>query len=360
MTRALLAGALALALPSIAAAQDPMTAASPPATLEGRVDDFALIAPVATQSVETPFVGTFTLAGGARGTLSVSRQEDTLGFSATLSGGDARLAAKVSEPGPWRLPLAGPTRGLIRRLDGQAAQTADEKSDAGVLVLTHDGKGGLTAVVEKDGRKTAVTVTRKKEALVVYGTYETGMRVYAQQCSAYYRAKGYQVTEQPGDWPGVVGALFSAEQDGHTFGRVVIVSHGGWDGPMFGPRMSQLSATSDPESFGHLVRAFRRGTTLDAKLIFSACHSGGSNRFEKDHSDYRYTDDLAARTGRFAYGVNGSTSTEWSRELCQLAEGEGPARQESRISSPGGGKTVMPGRGAGRPAIANQSLGGDD
>src|SRR5205807_585911 len=109
------------------------------------------------------------------------------------------------------------------------------------FVLRDAGKGHLTGTVELRGQKTAVTLTRVKEVLVLYGTYQGGMKVFAQQCSAYYRAKGYVVHELPGDWIAAVSAVAGAEETGHTFTRVVVVSHGGWDGPMFEGQFCQLS-----------------------------------------------------------------------------------------------------------------------
>lgn len=313
------------------------------------------IAPVDTQSIETPFTGTYALSGGTSGQLVSSRRDDDLVFKGTAAGVPFEAHASVADRAKsWKIPLGTASVGIVSIVGGHSNQVPPTTK---VLVVEDGGKGDLKAHVEFQKKSTPVTVTRKKEALVIYGTYENGMKVYAQQCSAYYKAKGYTITEMPGDWTNVSAALAEAQVEGHAYQRVVVVSHGGWDGPMMKGDFIQISAgDSTGEEFGQFARAVRRGTTLDAKLMFSCCHSGGSNRFEDWRKDDHWTDDLARLSGRAAYGVDGSTSTEWSLNLAKFAEGEGPARQESRVSGPGGGKTVMPNQPAPLP-IMNQPLG---
>ncbi len=313
------------------------------------------VALVHTQSIETPFVGTWEISGGLTGTLTVSRKVEG---ELTLAGkaGDFVFShtAPVDGPRTWRIPLDSTNTGIANNLDGSNHTPVATR----FLIVNDAGKGDLKAISELKGKKTKCRLIRKKEALIVYGTHENGMKVFAQQCEKYYRAKGYTVTIMGGQWQAFADALLGGETSGHTFQRVVVVGHGGWDGPMFqNSRFSQISSTYNGEDYWNWVRAMKRGTTLDAKYIVSACHSGGANRYETWRVDYRYTDEVAKHSGRTAYGVNGSTSTEWSKQLCMFAEGEGGARQESRVSGPGGGKTVMGGSNANQPPISNQPLG---
>jgi hypothetical protein len=312
------------------------------------------VANVDTQSIETPFVGTFALTGSAQGHLNVARKGDELIFTGAAAGIPLRHHARVEAPRTWRIALDSTSTGIANNLNGSNNTTSHTR----FLVVSDAGKGNLKVVLEFKNKKTDVQATRKKEALVVYGTYENGMKVFANQCVKYYKDKGYEVSLMAGSWQGFADALLAAEATGHTFARVVIVSHGGWDGPMFrDSQYSQISSTYHDEDYWNFIRAFKRGTTLDAKLMVSACHSGGSNRYETWRVDYRYTDEVAKHSGRLVYGLNGSTSTEWSKLLCMFAEGEGPARQETRVSGPGGGRTVMGGNMVVQPPIGNQPLG---
>lgn len=313
------------------------------------------IASVATQAVETPFVGTFTLSGGLKGELTISRKGDQLTLRGEAGGLHFMQTADANGPQLWQVELGSTSGGIATNVGGSTNNTANSSK---VFVIQHSTKGGLKGTYTFKNKKTEVKFARKKEVLVLYGTYENGMKVFAVQCQAYYKAKGYNVTLLPGDWGGAVNTLVGAQELGRPFARVIIVSHGGWDGPMFQNSLhTQLSTQNYPDDYWNLARAVKYGTTLDAKLVFSSCHSGGANRYETWRKEYRYTDEIARDTGRTAYGLNGSTSTEWSLNLCKFAEGEGPARQETRVSTATGGKNVMGGNYVGNLPITNQPLG---
>ena len=191
------------------------------------------VANVDTQSIETPFTGTWTIQGGAKGVLNVARKGDELLFTGKVGEVPTfRLSANVEEPRTWRIPLDSTSTGIANNLNGGHGTTNATR----FLVVNDAGKGDLKAFLELKGKKTNVTLVRKKEALILYGTYENGMKVFAQQCQAYYKAKGYEVTFLPGAWQGAATALLTAQETGHSFQRVVVVSHGGWDGPMFNDR----------------------------------------------------------------------------------------------------------------------------
>jgi hypothetical protein len=319
----------------------------------------ASIAPVSSACVarvttETPsIVGTYDLSGALTGQLVVKRTGKRITFSGT--GGVqgltlATTAAKVNATNEWTFDLHPETSGIANGVVGLAATGAPAERQ---LVVRRAGSGLDGMLVVNGLAQGEVAFTSHKYALVVYGTYENGMKVFAMQARAYYKEKGYTVRLMPGDWQAVTKELEAAEANGRLYARVVMVSHGGWDGPMFdtpGDEMFQISSQQNPECFRDLVRAVRRGTTADAKLIFSACHSGGSDRFERwsfEHSGdssckYSYTDDVARKTGRTAAGPMGPTSTEYTLRLCKAVEGEGPTVQETRISTPSTVKTVPP------------------
>lgn len=343
--------------------------AQPAATITGTVVDGTTaaaapaIAHVATQSIETPFTGTYTVTGPLKGTLVVKRTGDELTFMGQLGEQTfthtALVSAKTHE---WTIDLGTTvTVGMVGRLSHEHATDAPHRK----LVIKITGRDVLAgSLVLGDTPAGAASLVRKKEALIVYGTHQGGMHVFANEVAAYYRTKGYAITEIKGEWNAVRDALSSAQENGHAYERFVDVSHGGYDGPILDP-WTQWSSRADesPDDFDDLVRAFRRGTTPDAKLIFSACHSGGSDRFEvknatsEPYYNYRYTDELAKRTGRLAAGPMGPTSTEYSRQLVKAIEGEGPTKQETRISTPSGATVVQPGRIPPARAISNRAPG---
>jgi hypothetical protein len=311
-----------------------------------------VIAQVATQSVETPYVGTYDMSGGLAGTLVVKRaDDDVLAFEAHVGGKSSSLEASVSGSHDWRLDLGETVSvGLVGALGH--SHGSGSTSSSRTLVLRTSGPN-LLAMVAVNGHPTqTVVLKRKLEALVVYGTYMKAMKVYAQQVEAYYKAKGYSVKLMPGSWQTVTAELVAAPTRGDAYERFVIVSHGGWDGPMLeSGDYYQVSAGENGVQFGDFVRAVRRGTTPDAQLIFSCCHQGGSNKFENKYEyyaslgypDYRYTDDLSTRTGRLVAGPMGETSTEYSLRLVKAIEGEGPAVQDTRVSTPSSVRQLAPG-----------------
>ncbi len=308
-----------------------------------------VIAQVTTQSVETPIVGTYDVTGALAGTLVVKRpDDDVLVFEGQIGGKKFSLRSPVSvRTREWRIDLDDTTSvGFIGALGNSPETTVPSRA----LVLRANGANllGMTAIAGRPSQ--AVVLKRKLEALVAYGTYMGAMKVYANQVVGYYKAKGYAVKLMPGDWKAVTQELVQAQATGHAYERFVIVSHGGWDGPMFEGNNCQQSAGENDVEFGDFTRAVRRGTTPDAKLIFSCCHQGGSNKFEDPYKyyaslgypDYRYTDDLSKRTGRLVAGPMGETSTEYSLRLVKAIEGEGPAVQDTRVSTPSGSRQIAP------------------
>jgi hypothetical protein len=313
---------------------------------------------VATQSIETPFVGTYRMSGVLEGRLSVSRTGDTLSVSGTADGQTFSGSLDVGELGrALSFPLSDASLGIVSRLQGHDGQAQASRSL--VVAVAADM---MKVAVQQGGQSLAVTLTRDEEALIAYGSYMPCMKLYASQVADFYRSRGYSIHFMTGSWDTVRDTLVAAEESGQPFSRFVIVSHGGWDGPMFvcPHTTDQESRYERADDFGDLVRAMRRGLTPDAIMIFSSCHSGGSDRFEDDTPQvdddthevydfgYRYSDDLAKRTGRVVVGPMGETSTGYSLRLVEAVEGEGVTKQETRVSTPSGTRTVHAGHTVGQ------------
>src|SRR5581483_11996518 len=77
------------------------------------------IATVATETIETPFVGTFDLSGpgGFKGTLTIGRKDDTLKLSGTAGGSPLSLSASVKKAHSWQLPLGSDSTGLVHAIN---------------------------------------------------------------------------------------------------------------------------------------------------------------------------------------------------------------------------------------------------
>jgi hypothetical protein len=294
--RTLLVAALLLGSGSLARAQDP----------DGT-------APVASDSLSFPLVGTYDASGTlhgktVKGTVVVRRDGNALVFdgklgSETLEARDASPANGATSYDFVPAPPPSDTVGIDGKIVGERADSAAGKNDLSVKGTN----GSFTATLtEKGAALGKLTLTREKEVLIMWGTYMNAMKVYAEQVGAYYKSKGYKVTEHAGDswlWSptSIRTALTGYEAAGHSFERIVLVSHGGWDGPMIpgaDGENCQYSPGMDAEGFTAIAAAFKRASTPDAIIILSACHEGGSNAFEAKESyndTQKYTDSSPRR-----------------------------------------------------------------
>src|SRR5262245_19004633 len=64
-----------------------------------------VVAPVSTQTVETPFVGRWTVTGALKGDLVVTRKDDELTFSGTVNGIPFRQVEPLEGPRKWKVIL---------------------------------------------------------------------------------------------------------------------------------------------------------------------------------------------------------------------------------------------------------------
>lgn len=268
---------------------------------------------------------------------------------------DGRRVLSFEPDGGAALPLAREERyqnvfdfpgspGLAGFLEGLTARRES-------LVLAPDGDG-FVAEFRRGNRPYARGRMQRlslRAALIVpalsYNQQDgKAFGVYGRRVGDYYRQQGYGRADVApvGSVQQLVALLNAAADEGRPYRRVVIIGHGGWDGPMF--HGQQASSSENPQLFEQLVAAIQRGTTPDAQLFSSSCHAGGSNRYETDSRTYRWTDDLARRSGRVVAGPNGKTSTEYTyQHVLAVLEGVGVTKQEVRWSSPQGVRTISPG-----------------
>jgi hypothetical protein len=254
--------------------------------------------------------------------------------------------------------LAGgiPTTGISAILADAAAASVGSSTRS--LEVAPSKLGNLAGVL-KDGATVEgkASFTRRRAALIVHnGSWEDrDERVfhgYAVRQATYYAGRGYVRRDLVlgNSWEAVIAALLAAGSQGRPYDRVVFIGHGGWDGPMLIPPPhtrgpAQASGQLEPALFARFADAVKRGTTLEAKLYFSGCHSGGSNFAERKDgsSSYIYADDLAKRTGRTVAGPAGETSTEFTLVQSRAAlEGEGNVVQETRIATGAHARTIYP------------------
>lgn len=219
---------------------------------------------------------------------------------------------------------------------------------------------------------------------------------YAKQLRQRYATQGYVETKilPAASWDVVVEDLEQAAKDGAPYTRVVTIGHGGWDGPIL--EGGQWSTFYNEDLLDRLCDALELATTPFAQMYVSNCHGGGSNKFEapewerrkREHAPvmakvtaeleaakqaladatteaerqkrqaalddaqtrydqeayedrsidnmlYRWSDDVARRTGRFIAGPMGITSNGYTVEHAKAVfEGEGKTRQEVWITDP--------------------------
>lgn len=318
-----------------------------------------LLAAAPAHANDEPLVGKYRLGGreGARaltGTIVVRRDGAGLTFSGPLgSRGDVTFAG-TAEGGTYRFE---PTTdgsgsggvGLVGALTPGDAPAPETGPAQGCTLTLRPGAtaGKFTGqLAAADGRRLmTVELTRKRQALIAYATgyqqdHDDVFRVYGKKIATYYKALGLEVNLLPvASWDEVLEALRAAGQSGAVYSRLVTIGHGGWDGPMM---HGQLSPWLNATRWTELVEAVRVGTTPDAKYLVSACHAGGSDRFEKARGDARddrsWVDQVARATGRTVTGPAGTTSTTFAFRQAQAAEGAGAFAQETRVASAAGVK----------------------
>lgn len=305
---------------------------------------------------DEPLVGKYRLGGreGVRalaGTILVRRDGAGLTFNGPLgSRGDVTFAG-TAEGGTYRFEPTNDGSGSGGGLVG-ALTPGDAPASAPAQGCTLTLRPGTTAgkftgqLVAADGRRLmTVELIRKRQALIAYATgyqqdHDDVFRVYGKKIATYYKALGLEVNLLPvASWDEVLEALRAAGQSGAVYSRLVTIGHGGWDGPMM---HGQLSPWLNATRWTELVEAVRAGTTPDAKYLVSACHAGGSDRYEKARGDARddksWVDQVARATGRTVTGPAGTTSTTFALRQAQAAEGAGAFAQETRVASAAGVK----------------------
>jgi len=197
---------------------------------------------------------------------------------------------------------------------------------------------------------------------------ERAFRGYCRRLKAFYRARGIRSELQFGEGAeSVIEMLEAAPAQGRLYSRIVIIGHGGWDGPTMGVTNSPYQVSgrdSDPALFLRFIEAIRQGTSADAKLFSSSCHAGGSNVYElhDGRRKYNWTHDVAVRSGRTVAGPAGYTSTEWTyRHVLAALEGIGTTKQEVHVAGPEGLRVIRPsGSLAGTPVRPIPTIDGYD
>jgi len=227
-------------------------------------------------------------------------------------------------------------------------------ADEGQVRLTlRATAAGWTGTLEGAGPKLELELVRRRRVLLVVDEPELGG--YATRTWWYYRdTHGFtkhvrlDTHKESDESTAFVAALNEAASAQLPFDRVVLYSHGGWDGPLLGDQIDPPGSSSyDANEWSQLVRAVRAGTTPDAKLYFSACHAAGDNRSEyrSDPDDRWWTASLGRATQRWVSGPAGSTSTEYALQQTQASlEGEGTVVQETLVTVGATDVRIYPGR----------------
>jgi hypothetical protein len=300
-------------------------------------------------------IGTYALErdGATIGSVRIEKVGGELVLATHLDDGTARPVARHSGPRTFTYDGPLPSLGLAGVLtNGQlppanAVWTVELK---GVLLQS----GAFKARVKANGAVQFEERLRKiegKRALLIPQkahdpTHVNAFKAYATHVARRYKAMSYdRVDVVLGEsWAVVIDELLKAEAERRPYTRMVFIGHGGWDGPI--GMGQQRSSESDPEGFKVLIDALRRGTAPDARIFASACHAGGSDKYEALNSwnnKYRWVDDVALQTGRIVAGPMGKTSTEYTEQhVFAVLEGDGVTRQAVRWASPQGVKIIPP------------------
>ncbi|MCO5169188.1 MAG: hypothetical protein M9894_22825 [Planctomycetes bacterium] len=303
------------------------------------------------------FVGTYRLSGreGVRalqGTVVIRATGSGLALSGSLgSRGQVELTGACAGDEASFAPeaSAAPTAGLVGALAGGDAPASDAAATISVR-LRANGPGKLRGeVVDGAGRRLmTLELTRRRRALIVHATghgpsHDNTFKSYGGMIRTYYAALGMQVVMLPAaSWATVLAELVRAGDDGEPYVRVVTLGHGGWDGPIFG---GQLSPWMSASRWSELVDAVRRGTAPEAKLLVSACHAAGSNRWESWRPHDRWVERLARAAGRTVAGPAGITSTTFALRHARALEGAGTFAQETRLAAGDGVRAIPSGGG---------------
>jgi hypothetical protein len=297
--------------------------------------------------------GSFKLErnGALVGTVRIETVGGKLVLATHLDDGAERPLARHSGPRTFTYDGQLPSLGLAGVLNGNQVPPAD-------AVWTVELRGALLqsgvwrARVKANGatqfEERLVKMTGKRALMIPQKawdpTHVNAFKAYATHVKRRYDAMGYDRTDIlfGESWAVVFDALKLAETEHRPYTRVIFIGHGGWDGPIgLGP---QVSSESDPENFKVFLDAVRRGTTPDAKIFASTCHSGGSDKYEEANAwnnKYRWVDDVALQTGRTVAGPRGKTSTEYTEQhVFAVLEGEGVTRQAIRWASPEGVRNI--------------------
>ncbi|MEZ6187449.1 MAG: hypothetical protein R3F62_20880 [Planctomycetota bacterium] len=288
-----------------------------------------------------------------------------------------RLELRLEARGLGRLRFEGgdcPDEVVFRRGAGgtslSGALVGAPKGPSASLTLRRAGEEFLGAYEATQGPPATLRLTRERRALIVYAQDPENpgdTRVFAEAArsvAAAYQRRGYAAAEvQPcGSVCDVVTLLQNAAD--LPLSRVVFVGHGGWDGPFFGPESpSQVSnrpvcdsnqPVAEHVRWGEFTQALRRGTTADAQVYASACHTGGSNRYEAQgfldtddpvNAHYAWSRELARATGRIVAGPAGTTNSAWgARQVEAVLEGRGTVIQQTHWCDGHSERTLPPGK----------------
>lgn len=300
--------------------------------------------------------GSYVLTGanGARGQATISGEPGSLVLEVRNADGTDRPAARQTPGAAGRLQFEAliEAEGIAGRITGEGATTRRR-----TVELAPDGQGGLRATTrDEGGATTQERLARFRAALLVHAetydrTHVNAFKAYAVDLKNLYSQRGYQRCDlvSGSDFQVVNDALLAAERERRPYERLIIIGHGGWDGPVLGAyregAIRQVSSHENPAGFATFVDAVRRGTTAGAKLFASACHAGGNNVYERadGRNPYVWVDDLAEKTGRTVAGPAGYTSTDYTRRhVLATLEGEGTTVQEVRWASPAGVRSIKP------------------
>lgn len=257
----------------------------------------------------------------------------------------------VTAQGGWRKLRLADGRELWASAKYLRAVPGDGSGNVRLTLRATDA--GWSGTLEGAGPKLELELVRRRRVLLVVD--EPELTGYATRTWWYYRdTHGFTKhvrldTHRASDEStAFVAALNKAAADQLPFDRVVLYSHGGWDGPLLGDQIDPPGSSSyDANEWSELVRAVRAGTTPDAKLYFSACHAAGDNRneFRSAPDDRWWTASLGRATDRWVSGPAGSTSTEYALQQTQASlEGEGTVKQETLVTVGAADVRIYPGR----------------
>lgn len=305
----------------------------------------ALVLVLATAGLtqaQDPVLWRYESASGARGRVLISAGSPRV---LRLEYDDGRPAREATEDrqrlNTFWFPTSPGFAGLLEGL------TADQER----AVLTPAGPGFELELRRKDTLLDRGALRRFRAALLApstrrYSELETkAFQIYGRNVARWYLSeRQYDRADVApvGSVQAVIDQLEQAAAEGRPYARLVLIGHGGWDGPSLDG--DQASSRMNPALFDRLVAAIQRGMTADGAIYSSSCHAGGSTPDELYQPGYRWSEDLARRTGRVAAGPAGLTSTEYTyQQSLATLDGVGVVKQETRWASPEGFRVIRPG-----------------